>query len=900
MSLVSPSHETPWWRPLRTRDRRALWSLLAVPTLLFVVPALFGHPAIVGDNLIQNFPLRVLAGRQILSGHLPLLNPYANSGTPLLGGLNAGALYPLTMIFAVLPAIAAWLINLICVFLVASSGLFALLRWHGVRTLSALAAALSFAYSGAMGGQLVHLGVVQGFSFIPWTVLILVSLSRRLALIDAGERWLCYARVCLPWALGYGFIWAMTFLTGEPRAIADLELLTLIVAPAVLVLRSSYSMGTLRARVAYVIAVAVGLTWGITIGLVQLLPGWSFIDSSERSVVTYHFFGTGSLAVRWTSLLLVPDIFGGNGALGQPSYFANYNLPEVTGYAGVLALMAFFAFLTRVTRRGWMGRERDYVLYVVIGVVGLFATWGAYTPMGHLFRAIPLFGSTRLQSRNVVLVDFALAVVLGWWFNSLESRRTDEAGLEGGAKWVTVAPALAIVAFSTGLLVWGPTFLAYLGVLRGQLHLATDERLSYGAHLVIALTAVITVLYWRHSTRLLRTLFTVLTLDVIVFVGLSTTATFGQFAATMPSRAYAVAILGDSGRFALVDNGGSHQRAYEALGVPNMNVFTGLASVQGYGSLISRTYDNLTGTHSQSTIYPCRLAAGTFGQLRLNTVAISSALLSRDVRLHSPPTANCRTPRPSHEVVRYFGREMAVKSITLTGPGARVLSHGSMEIELFDGHGHLLTPVTSVPDANQTTVAFNFNTSRAAGFEIRSTQNVTLLHVVVAPVDRSLPTMSLDTQFQEAIDSLQWRLKTVIGTFAVFRVNHLMAANSLVGASGDSRVTHVRNASWGDSWVSVHASAPVVLKRSDAYLLGWRADALNVRTRKSIAVAVTRNGLIQQVTVPAGDWIVHFHYDAPYIEFGVGASFIGTVVMIGTVAFLWVEDRRKTKGRVRS
>jgi len=75
-------------------------AMLAVPILLFVIPALFGHPAIDGDNLIQNFPLRVLSGQQVASGHLPLFNPLANSGTPLLGGLNAGALYPLTVIFA--------------------------------------------------------------------------------------------------------------------------------------------------------------------------------------------------------------------------------------------------------------------------------------------------------------------------------------------------------------------------------------------------------------------------------------------------------------------------------------------------------------------------------------------------------------------------------------------------------------------------------------------------------------------------------------------------------------------------------------------------------------------------------------------------------------------------------
>ena len=80
--------------------------------------------------------------------------------------------------------------------------MFALLRWHGMRTLSSFAAAMSFAYSGAMIGQLVHLGVVQGFAFIPWGALILVSLSRRLSLEPATSPWRHYARVVQALDLG--------------------------------------------------------------------------------------------------------------------------------------------------------------------------------------------------------------------------------------------------------------------------------------------------------------------------------------------------------------------------------------------------------------------------------------------------------------------------------------------------------------------------------------------------------------------------------------------------------------------------------------------------------------------------------------------------------------------------
>jgi len=59
-----------------------------------------------------------------------------------------------------------------------------------------------------------------------------------------------------------------------------------------------------------------------------------------------------------------------------------------------------------------------------------------------------------------------------------------------------------------------------------------------------------------------------------------------------------------------------------------------------------------------------------------------------------------------------------------------------------------------------------------------------------------------------------------------------------------------------DTWADVRATSPVTLVRSMAYLPGWRATALNTTTGKSEALKVSRNGLIQQVTVPSGEWTI--------------------------------------------
>jgi hypothetical protein len=896
---------TPWWRPLARADRWALAWFVFIPLVLFIVPALYGHPAIDADNLIQNFPLRVLAGKQIASGHLPLLDPLTNAGTPLLGGMNAGAVYPLTVIFAFIPAIVAWLFNMIVVYVTSAVGVFVLLRWHGIRTMPAFGAALSYTYTGAMIGQMVHLGVVQGFSFIPWAMVLMLALSRRLRDAAPGTSWLSLARIGLPWICAVALLWGLTFLTGEPRAIATIELLTLLVVPCVLLLRTSYWLSTWRLRVAYLATLAVGFVWGLGIGLIQLLPGWSFINFSQRSEVNYTFFGAGSLPVHWTSLLLDPDIFGGNGAFGQQGFYANYNLAEVTGYAGVLALVAAAAFLTRVTWKGWRSTERDYAIYVVIGVVGLFATWGSFTPLGHVFRAIPLFGSTRLQSRNIILVDFPLAVILGWWLQQVHDRvslawptRGLHSGLEKGFRWVTALPALVVLGFSIALLHWGPWVVNQVGITDGLAKLATGLSLINWLHIGISLAAVLTILLLRNSRYLFKVLLAILVADVMVFVIFTSGGLIGGPGPREASRTAALTLLGNDGRFALVDDGGVHTGDYRFIGEPNMNVFTGISSVQGYGALISTIYDDVTGTHPQAMVNACHLADGTFTQLRLGSIAIATQNLMVNTELSRNVPASCVNIKRSPETERYFGRVVRVKEIVLTGVAGEILSGSPLSLQLLNGQGKVVGKAHVVTPLQGTTATFSFPYSAlAAGFTVTSPTGVKIGDTVMTPYG-SLPSYQLDSDFQLAMASSAWRLSSTQEQFSVFKAAKVLPEAWLTSPASNGHVTTIRNASWGDTWVSVALKRSSTLERSEAYLPGWRATALNNVTGKTTELKVHRVGLIQEVQVPPGNWTVHFHYHAPYIEVSSALSLIADVLFLGVVIGLGLSVRRRRRGKV--
>jgi hypothetical protein len=902
-TAFTTSEPSAWWRPLGRADRWALAWFVIIPTLLFVVPALVGHPAIDSDNLIQNFPLRVLAGKQLASGHLPLLDPLTNSGTPLLGGLNAGALYPLTMIFAFVPAIPAWIINLIVIYVTSAVGVFVLLRWHGLRTVPSAAAALSYSYTGAMIGQIVHLGVIQGYSFVPWAMVIFLALSRRLRRLGPETSWPRMVRIAVPWICAEALLWGLTFLTGEPRAIATIELLTIIVVPSVLVLHSSYRVLTWRLRAAYVGILALGFGWGVGIGLVQLLPGWSFINFSQRSQISYSFFGAGSLAVHWTTLLLNPDLFGGNGAFGQPGFFANYNLAEVTGYAGVLALVAAAAFLTRLTWKGWVGRQRDYSIYVVIGVVGLFATWGSFTPLGHIFRAIPLFGSTRLQSRNIILVDFALAVVLGWWLDQVHERvvlalptRGLHSGLEKGVRWITALPAVLAAALAVAMWGWGPFVVRHIGITSGLAFRATRLTLLDVLYFVIAMSTVAVIVVLRNSRYLLKALLTILVVDVVVFLMFTSGGLIGGPGPREASRAAAVKLLGTSGRFALVDPTGAHLQEFRYLGEPNMNVFTGLSSVQGYGALISTIYDNVTGTHPQAGLDACHLADGTFTQLRLNAIAIASSQLMTPGTSATAVPHNCEKITRQTSTRRYFGRLLPVHEIVLNGVKGSALSASPPSVQLMNASGQAIGVRQHATSTSAHTAVFDFgHRALAAGFVVSSPTGVRVANTVVTPWG-SLPSYQLDTDFALAVASPAWRLSSTEQQFSVFKATRVNPEDWLTTPTG--HITSIRNSSWGDTWVSLTARRSTLLKRSEAYLPGWRATARNDVTGTTVQLHVERVGLIEEVQVPKGTWTIHFHYHAPYIELSVTVSALADALFLVVIAALGLTIRRRRKSKV--
>lgn len=404
----------------RRGDRAAVAVLVAVPVLLFALPALAGHLVAPGDDLIQNLPLRALVGADLRSGHLPLLDPYIWSGTPLLGGWNAGAAYPLTWLFALLPAGAAWTVGLVVTWWVAGLGVYFLLRDSALAPVACFLGAFCFVFGGAMTSQVSHVGLVEGFAWVPWAVLALRDLARARSL-----------RHRLGDVAALGVLVALTVLAGEPRAAAD--------AAVVLAVLLVWECLRTPHRRAFLAAATAALALGAALSALQWLPGLDALAVSQRSDASYRLFSAGSLPAPWLSLLAVPDLLGGSGSFGAATFLGGVNLAEVTGYVGLLPLSAAAALAVRVRRRH---PAPEWLPWLAVLGAGVLLALGSSTPLGHVLARAPLYGGQRIQSRNLLEVDLALCVLAGHWLDLCLRRPADAP--EGSAPTpATTGPARA-------------------------------------------------------------------------------------------------------------------------------------------------------------------------------------------------------------------------------------------------------------------------------------------------------------------------------------------------------------------------------------------------------------------------------------------------------------------------
>jgi hypothetical protein len=854
--------------------------------------------------VLQNYPLRVLVGNQLRHGQLPLFDPYIWSGAPLLGGWNAGAAYPLTLLFAVMTGTAAWTINLIVTWWVAGLGTFAFLRASRLSPVACFVGGLSFAFAGAMAAQVAHFGFVAGMSWVPVVLLALLRLSERR---DVRAR--------LAWTAALAGACAMVILAGEPRAIDD----GVVVAGLYALWRATRLRN--RGRFAYGGLVTAGVALGVAIGAVQWLPGIDAVATSQRAAHSSALFNSGSLAPKWLLLSIVPDLLGGSGSFGQPSFFAHYSMSEITGYVGLLPLVAAFALLGRLRRRQ---RLPEWVIWHAIALVGVLLALGGNTVLGPVLLHLPLFGDQRLQSRNIMIADLALAVLLAYWVDVwLRAPQSARRRLPSARQLLGIVPPLAAVAVVTVTLAWGAGMLQWLGLNSSTANRAGPSAPWLVPFLVLGLGAIALVIWGPRLDRRRRArlvvcfvaldigIFSLLTL-VTVVPGLtnsppssvlsSSAAASGQVVDPTPP-VVPISDLVHSGRFAIYDPNQYDPNELLELGVSDSNVATGTPSVEGYSSIVDSTYAQVTGSHQsmgegQYVLDPKVLSDGTLDQLDTTVLLTPSAYLITSVDPDSASTdgqTGRRQLAPGQSGSWYLGTQLEATSVTIPFHGTPT-ADGAVRVGLVEESGSTLwkTPVAVPGDG--------------LSVSINSPRDIVALKVVAgaSPLDLGAPVVQTvngesyqaDGQLQDLIVAPRWHLRDFDGAFAVFGDSMARPALSLQALPGQSTAGASVRAAGGPAFAPTRAQVTspegVTIVRAAAAIPGSTASWYRAGSSTTQVLRVHRSGVVQSVTVPAGRGTVVWRYIAPGAALGLWLTIGGLVGAVGLGLALVVTRRRRS------
>jgi hypothetical protein len=873
----------------RRGDLLAIVILIALPVIIFGIPAALGHAVLPGDDLTQNFPLRVLAGRQIRGGQLPLYDPYIWGGAPLLATWNAAAAYPLTFLFAVLPGTAAWTLNMIVTWAVAGLGMFVFLRALRLASLPSLLGAVSFAFAGAMPAQVAHLGLVAGLSWVPVQLLSVLRLTETRG---AASR--------LRWIAVLAGAFGLTILAGEPRAIADAGVIVVIYA-AWRVTRLGRRSGP-AAISAAAGSVAGGLVLGICLGAVQWLPGLAVIGTSQRGAGSVALFNSGSLPHRWLLLMLVPDLLGGSGSLGQPAFFANYNLAEVTGYVGILPLVAAAALLGRLRLRP---RLPEWAVWHVMALVGFVLALGGNTPAGSLLVHLPLFGGLRLQSRNICVADLALAVLLAYWADqplSEKSRRFLRA--RGGRRVdletvLGVLPALAMIVVAVLGLTWGTGLLHWLRAGPGAAGAAGPLRPWLVPYALIGAGAIAFVIFGRRLQPQLRSrwLGGLIAIDLVVFAILGVVAVLpglggGPAAAPAPGPR-PIAALGYPGRFAIYDPDQIAAHELPILGAPDGNVTSATPSVQGYTSLVDGFYAAATGAHQamgqgQDVLAPRAVGDGTLDQLNTSALLTPSAYLITAAGpgpAAGPSGTGHRDVAANHKATWYFATPLRVSRLEVPDSDARQDAAAGTQIGLMTAGGLTRWFAASAPSASRLAISLPHPVT---GVAVVAQAGGRANHLgPLSITDTNGNVFVANGQLQNALVPPRWGYAGHDGSFAVF-VDHLargpLSLEALPGrpAAGAS-VRLAGGSAANPTAAAVFSPHGIRVIRSVTAIAGWSAT-WHPRRGRPVTLAVGRAGLVQAVDVPPGRGVVTWRYQPPWFPAGFALSLAAAAFILFLLA----------------
>lgn len=375
------------------------WILLAVTIGFFYRPLFLGETFFFRDLYNHIYPQKKLFSELVLSGQLPLWDPFRHGGQPFLANMNNCVLYPSNLLYLILSPVTALNIDIVLHVALAALCAYVLARVLGLNQFAAAASALIYAFSGP---ALSLPNIWPYAAFHPPIILLFWHLY----CLENNKRWFVLTAL----------IGAIQVFAGHPEMTA-LTLVTLLAWTFVFPYQGNFvrRLGRL-----FLLSIAIFATAAI-----QLIPMAELAQHSSRThgIRPDAFFAWSVDPKRYPELLF-PGFLGSVYSLSQSDQwglaFEELGTPYILSlYFGVPALvLAIMGGLSRIPNNEFPRRIR--LLLLILIAFSLLAMGGRHVPgFRKLIDVIPVITIFRYPVKFVLLALLPVALLAGFQLQNL-------------------------------------------------------------------------------------------------------------------------------------------------------------------------------------------------------------------------------------------------------------------------------------------------------------------------------------------------------------------------------------------------------------------------------------------------------------------------------------------------
>lgn len=378
--------------------------LIAVLVVLWFSTVIFSNNILIQRDLTRYFyPLRKFGTESIKNFHVPLWNPYISCGKPFLASLQTVVLYPISLVYYLLPSFdLAFNWYIVIHFFLAGVFMYLLMRHWYCGNNASLISAIIFMFSGYLSSVV---SMNTSLSGAVWLPLILLFFSK--AMKTHRVVFILLTSVFL----------AVQFLGGIPTPIYSTLWLLLFYLICV-VWYENYKNSILKDGVRSLIIFAVIIIIAFLISTFQILPFKELIGNSNlaggRSIETISKW---SLTPVELFGFIIPYIRGDinvpSGHLGPQEWLISF-------YVGIPALIfTVLLFILKPCRKSYF--------FGGVFLISLLIALGKYTPVyPFLCGFLPGLSNMRYPVKFILLTTFSLSVMGGMGFDALLGESREE------------------------------------------------------------------------------------------------------------------------------------------------------------------------------------------------------------------------------------------------------------------------------------------------------------------------------------------------------------------------------------------------------------------------------------------------------------------------------------------